>query len=113
MSKQKPIRVIKYNPNTQQATEEIINTFEDYYNLIDCQIFTTDSSNNRFDVFVDDEGLMISGNLITEIEGSSAPLAGILIFTGKVDNIGFTLALDKNINTAHIENICKTKWEVS
>ncbi len=106
VQEQQKIRVIKFNPETKKASEESISNYKDYYGLLECRTFAIDSSNAEFDVYCDDNGLMSTGNIITKIKGNYQPLAGILVFTGKIDNVGNTSSLDDSISIKDIEKLC-------
>ena len=104
MSERK-IRAIVYCPKTEKAEEVMLGGLDDYYKHLQCRTFDVVSA-ERFDIYVDDEGMMVSGNLVTQIDGIPVPLAGRLLFTGGVDGRGETLSLDDSVREVDIEDIC-------
>ncbi len=101
----KEIRVIKYDPKSNTATEETVGNYRYYYALLECRTFDIVSTKD-YDIYVDDEGMMRTGNLVTLPKGSPSPLAGILVFTGKADSEGYTLTLPAEFTTEYIETMC-------
>lgn len=108
----KTIRVIKYDPITQTATEEEISDWTQYAPMIGCRTFEIAGDNPKWDIYCDEEGAFIEGNLVTAIEGNYNKLAGVLVFTGKADNEGATLGLDWKVSCEDIQKATNTAWRI-
>lgn len=72
--------------------------------MIDCVYF------DGFDVWVDDEGLLKSDNLVFEYthKGFSVPLAGNLVITKGVDSQGATLFFEDDEDLSEIFEMLNT-----
>lgn len=66
-----------------------------FYDKIECQMIDVVRFDG-FDAFCDDEGLLTSGNAVIEYSHGDfkVPIAGNLVFTNGVDNMGRTLWFD-------------------
>lgn len=106
----KPVRAIVLDPNTQKIQKVEISDWREYLTTIGCHTFTVVSDNPKWNIYCDDNGLNIKGNMITEIEGNYSKLAGVLVFVGKTDGEGADTDLDKNISVADIADACTTAW---
>ena len=73
-----------------KITEEEVNDYTDYYKLIGCSTFDVVRLDGA-DIFLDDEGLLVSGNYGRMVEGYPEQLFGNLVFTGGADDEGETL----------------------
>lgn len=99
----KSIDVVLYNCETKEFSEEKISDYTDYYKLLNCQLFTVTMPSNDISLYVDDEGLFVSGNpvtLITHENGYENMLAGNIVFAGGVDDEGNTLSFEGGIPRA-------------
>jgi len=77
-------------------TKEKITNYKDYYKFLECDIFdvvTIDWKGYQLSLFVDDEGLLKSGNCGREIEGTCQPLFGNIVVCGGVDEEGNTMSV--------------------
>ena len=76
-------------------TKEVeIDTYKDYYKHLECTMFDAvrvSWNDTDITIYVDDEGLLKSGNLGRHVHGYPEPLFGNLVITGGVDSIGRTL----------------------
>ena len=83
------------------VTKEVIKEHTDYYELIDCRTFdvvNVEWKGQAISLFVDDEGMMVSGNLGRMVEGYPQPLFGTIVVAGGVDNYGRTLSVPEEIS---------------
>lgn len=96
----KKIRVVKYDPRSKEFTEAEVSKSDDFYKLLECDLFDVVRVSDEIDIFVDDEGLLKSGNPVSEValDWGNTKLAGILVFTGGVDHNGATLSLKASID---------------
>jgi len=95
------INVIKYDPSTEEFSNEVVKDYKDYYKLLDCKTFDVVSPMEDLSIYVDDEGLFKEGNEVTQInlpDGRSTKLAGILVFAGAVDNNGEQLGVNATVD---------------
>jgi len=94
------IRAIKYDPKTKIYSEEVITNYKDYSKLLECRTFDVIMPTSDMSIYIDDEGLFVEGNEVTQIQltdGRTTQLAGILVFTGGVDRDGETLGFNGEI----------------
>lgn len=95
---------------------EDIKTYKDYYPLLNADCF--DAVMVEWDgvavtLFVDDEGLMKSGNIGRTVKGYPQPLFGNIVVCGGVDERGNTLPLDEKIDIFNIDKyIGKTLYVI-
>ena len=73
------------------------NGIQDYYRLLECTSFDIVNFGDGITVYVDDEGLMKTGNPVSDIKcnvtGDRLTLAGRILFLGSTDDEGETLSL--------------------
>ena len=94
------MRVIKYNPKTEEFTEEVVNSLEDYSKLLECKYFDIVAYTDNLTVYVDDEGAFKTGNIVTTIQfpdGRNIDVEGIILFAGGIDGDGEQLGFDGSI----------------
>ena len=73
-----------------------INDYTDYYKPLDCKTFDVamiEYKGAALSLYIDDEGLLVPGNIGREIHGYPQPLFGNIVICGGVDNIGNTLSV--------------------
>lgn len=95
----KKINVIVYNAKMQLFTKEEITKLDDYYKFLECDMFAVVMPSENISLYVDDEGLLQSGNLISQIKYKNfeTKLAGNIIITGGVDDEGETLSCELSL----------------
>ena len=98
----KKIEVIFYNVSKNEFTKETIENLDDYYKLLKCSLFDVVRLDNNINLYVDDEGLLKSGNLVSDIKYKDyeSKLVGNIIITGGIDSKGNSLSCSIDINTA-------------
>jgi len=87
---------VKRNIKVIDAPEKETDNLDFFYKNIGCRMIDAVYFDG-FDIFVDDEGLLTSGNVVSEYDykGQTAPLAGNLVFTKGADNLGKTVWFDE------------------
>lgn len=86
--------------------ETDIKSYKDYYRHLNCDLFDVvmvEWDGEEISIYVDDEGMLKSGNLGCDVEGYPQPLFGNLVFTGGVDEEGDTLPFPENFTMQHIK----------
>ena len=82
-----------------------IGDYKDYYKLGGFENFDVvrvEWDGHEISLYVDDEGLLKSGNFGREVVGYPEPLFGTIIVTGGVDTKGNTLSIPEEINILDI-----------
>ena len=110
------MRAILVESNKRIIREIVVTrNYKEYYKLLECDIFDvamTSINGNNISIFVDDEGLLKSGNTIVGINELS--LAGNLLILGDVDRKGNTLGLPDGIEIEDIADVIyiigETRW---
>lgn len=83
-----------------------IEDYTDYYKHGEFQLFDVVRvmwNDVEVNIYVDDEGMLRSGNFGRKVEGYPQPLFGNLILTGGVDSIGNTMDLPEEITLMNLE----------
>ena len=86
--------------------ETDIKSYTDYYTHLNCDLFDVvmvEWDGEEISIYVDDEGMLKSGNLGCDVEGYPQPLFGNLVFTGGVDEEGDTLPLPEKFTMQDIK----------
>ena len=108
------ISVIKYDCKTKEFTEETVTNWKDYSKLLECRTFDIVAPDENISLYVDDEGLMVEGNPVSEVtlpDGRKTKLAGHIIVAGGTDRDGNTLSFAGGLEMAK-EMIAETDLEV-
>ena len=82
-----------------------VDTYKDYYKHLECGTFDVVRviwAGQEISLFVDDEGMLKSGNFGRRVEGYPEPLFGTIVVTGGVDEEGETLGVPDEINIMDI-----------
>lgn len=103
--------LINVNDNKVEVVE--VKGLKDYYRLIGCKlvdIVNLDINGKRYDIVVDDEGILIENPKISAVDDNGKPmLVGNIIVLGKVDDEGDSTSLTV-ADIEHIKNsICTIK----
>lgn len=88
--------------------EDEIATYKDYYKHLECDTFDVvmvEYKGERLSIYVDDEGMLKSGNLGRDVQGCPQPLFGNLVITGGVDVEGETLGVPSTITWVDVFNM--------
>lgn len=86
--------IVNDDKRTVTNSEVIINDYTDYYEYGEFNLFDVvrvSWKDLEVNIYLDDEGMMKSGNLGRKVEGYPQPLFGNFIITGGVDDEGNTL----------------------
>ena len=119
--KNKEIRVIVNGLGEggfQSVSLNSVSNFKDYYKLIgnDCRAFDivyVEYKGHRLSVFVDDEGMLKSGNLGRMVGNYPQPIFGNVVITGDVDSRGNTLGVPDELGVIDFfEMFGEVKWQV-
>ncbi len=79
-----------------------VSDYTDYYKLGGFDTFDVVRvkwDGHDISIFLDDEGMLKSGNLGRKVEGYPEPLFGVFIITGGVDKNGDTLSIPDELNS--------------
>ncbi len=101
--------------------KDTVEDYTDYYKLIDCTSFDVVRvtwKGQNLSLFVDDDGLLKSGNLgrdavYDDTTMETTPLFGTIVVTGGVDEDGETLSIPDEITLMDLMNlISDVKYQV-
>ena len=85
--------------------KDVVKDYKDFYKLGGFDMFDVVRVNwgeLDINIYLDDEGLLKSGNLGRMVEGYPNPLFGTLIITGGTDSEGNTLSVPDELNILDI-----------
>ena len=101
----------------ERVYEADIKSYTDYYEHLKCELFDVvmvSWQGESISIFVDDEGLLKSGNVGGKVEGYPEPLFGNMVICGGVDVEGNTLPLPDKFNVMNImQHIGEVEYIVS
>lgn len=103
------MRAMSIKFNTEKMADEVtmveITNYKDYYQLINSDIFDVamvEWDKQPISIFVDDEGMLKSGNHGRMVKGYPQPLFGDIVIVGGVDQEGETLPLPDEFSPVNI-----------
>lgn len=102
----------------QSVSLNSVSDFTDYYKLIDnnCRAFDVvyvEYKGHRLSLFVDDEGMLKSGNLGRMVANYPQPIFGNVVVTGDVDSRGKTLGVPDELSVVDFfEMFGEVQWQV-
>lgn len=106
----KGIRGIVINVNDYTIKEVWIKNYKDYYKYLECDTFdAVTNAVGDISAFVDDNGMLNSGNPIVDISRFAfpQPYAGNIVLTGGVDDEGETLPLPDYVTIEMVHKFTK------
>jgi len=109
------MRAICINVNDYTIKEVWIKNYKDYYKYLECDTFDAVSNAvGDLSAFVDDDGLIKSGNPVVDISKFAfpQPYAGNIVLTGGVDVEGNTLPLPDYVTIEMVRDFTKIVGEV-
>jgi hypothetical protein len=110
----KGIRGICISTKDYTIKEVWIKNYKDYYKYLECDTFdAVTNAVGDISAFIDDEGLLKSGNLVVDISPFAfpQPYAGNIVLVGGVDDEGETLPLPDYVTIEMVHEFTKIVGE--